>query len=79
MQRENIKAVDPKADVTKKWNDYTQTFLKDYVWSDSCSAWYKAKDGSGRVSAIWPGNANSFLETLENVRWQDFDVTFMDD
>lgn len=51
MQQEGIKSVDPDREITKKWNDYAQNFLKDYVWSESCAAWYKAKDGSGRVTA----------------------------
>ena len=79
MQEEGVKSVDADRTVTKKWNDYTQAFLKDYVWTDACASWYKSKDGTGRVSAIWPGNANSFLEFFATIRWQDYHLGFWED
>jgi hypothetical protein len=29
--------------------------------------------------SIWPGNANSFLDFLNEVRWQDFHIDFWED
>lgn len=42
LQEDRIKAIMPKADVTKQMNSYFDAWHKKYsVWAESCRSWYK--------------------------------------
>ncbi|KAG5742906.1 hypothetical protein H9Q70_014375 [Fusarium xylarioides] len=32
---------------------------------------------SGRVVAVWPGSSIHFMEMIENPRWEDFDIKYI--
>lgn len=53
MQKEHIKSLVPKQDVTDLFNEHAQEWVKHTVWKDSCRSWYK-NNTTGRV------NGNTF-------------------
>lgn len=41
MQFENIKSWAPRQDVTDKFNQHVQEWVKHTIWKDDCRSWYK--------------------------------------
>jgi hypothetical protein len=50
--------------------------LKRTTFSDSCRSWYKSGKTEGRVTAAYLGSMVHFLEFLERVRGEDFDIVY---
>lgn len=69
MQKDNIKSWAPKQDVTDKFNDHTQEWIKHTVWKDDCRSWYKNNE-TGRVNAVWPGSSNHYMDVIAEPRYE---------
>lgn len=76
MQEENIKSYEPKQEVVDELYDHTHECMKRFVWSSSCRSWFKAGKSEGPVIAIWPGSRLHLLETLREVRYEDYKITY---
>ncbi|KAF2825070.1 FAD/NAD(P)-binding domain-containing protein [Ophiobolus disseminans] len=61
MQRDHIKSWVPKQEITDRFNEHAQEWIKHTVWKDDCRSWYKNND-TGRVNAVWPGSSNHYSE-----------------
>lgn len=50
------------------------------TFTDFCGhigrSWYKAGSIDGKVAALWPGSTLHYLETLKEVRWEDWDIEY---
>jgi len=77
MQRELISSFEVRQDITDAFNAHVQEYMKDTVWSDSCRSWYKDHE-SGRVNAIWPGGSLHYIEAIQEVRYEDFDLKYVE-
>ncbi|QGI92395.1 hypothetical protein CEK26_005464 [Fusarium fujikuroi] len=75
MQRDNIKYLVPRQDVTDEFNDHVQSWFKGTVWEENCNAWYKNRK-TGRVDAIWPGSALHFRDAIQDPRWEDMEIKY---
>ncbi|ATZ53328.1 hypothetical protein BCIN_09g01960 [Botrytis cinerea B05.10] len=77
MQREFIKSIAPKQDMTDLFNAHTQEFMKKSVWSSGsgCRSWYKNNE-TGRVNAVWPGSSLHYIEVIEDPRYEDYNITY---
>lgn len=75
LQKDNIKALDPKHSVTDLFNEHVQTFIKSTVWTENCRSWYKNND-TGKVFAVWPGSSLQFMQAIETPRYEDFEITY---
>lgn len=75
MQKDNIKALDPRHSVTDLFNQHVQTFIKSTVWTENCRSWYKNND-TGKVFAVWPGSSLQFMQAIESPRYEDFDIEY---
>ncbi|EUC63671.1 monooxygenase [Rhizoctonia solani AG-3 Rhs1AP] len=62
----------PRADSTRKFNDWVQYNLKDHVWP-SCHSWYR-KDGVGKITALWPGGNTYLWWSFRKPNWKDYEV-----
>lgn len=62
MQRDHIKSMTPRQDITDKFNEHAQEWYKHTVWKDSCRAWYKNND-TGRINAVWPGSSLHYSQS----------------
>jgi hypothetical protein len=49
MQRDHIKSWVPKQDITDRFNEHAQEWIKHTVWKSDCRSWYKDND-TGRVN-----------------------------
>jgi hypothetical protein len=50
--------------------------MRNTVWTEDCSSWYKGNSVTGRVSALWPGSTLHYLEVLSQIRSDDWDVEY---
>ncbi|KAI9663199.1 MAG: hypothetical protein M1821_008247 [Bathelium mastoideum] len=76
MQREHIKAVCVKRDVTRQLNARHQQFLRRMVFSDNCRSWYKGGRSDGKVIGIWPGSSLHYYETISEPRYEDYEFVY---
>ncbi|KAI0342829.1 FAD/NAD-binding domain-containing protein [Trametopsis cervina] len=72
LQRERIKAMEPKKTAMKNWAQHMRT-----VFTEDCRSWYKAADGT--VMGQWPGSVIHAVKALEHPRWEDYDYELYDD
>ncbi|PMD35399.1 flavin-binding monooxygenase-like protein [Hyaloscypha variabilis F] len=75
MQNEFIRSITPKQDITDLFNEHTQEFIKQTVWSGSCRAWYKNNE-TGRVNAVFPGSSLHYCQVIEEPRYEDYNITY---
>lgn len=74
-QKEDIGTFDPKREAVDDFMQQKDAFMPSSVWDGGCRSWYK-DPRSGKVTAVWPGSTLHYMETLSDVRWDDFDVTY---
>ncbi|KAK5124053.1 hypothetical protein LTR85_002250 [Meristemomyces frigidus] len=77
MQNENIKSWVPKQDITDKFNDHVQEWIKHTIWKDDCRSWYK-DNNTGRVNAVWPGSSMHYQQVIECPRYEDMEIDYFD-
>jgi len=75
MQRDHIKSWVPKQDVTDRFNEHAQEWIKHTVWKSECRSWYRNNE-TGRVNAVWPGSSNMYAEVIATPRYEDFDIEY---
>ncbi|TKA72309.1 putative sterigmatocystin biosynthesis monooxygenase stcW [Cryomyces minteri] len=75
MQNENIRSWVPKQDVTDRFNEHCQEWIKHTVWKEDCRSWYKNNE-TGRVNAVWPGSSMHYVQVVSSPRYEDFDITY---
>jgi cation diffusion facilitator CzcD-associated flavoprotein CzcO len=76
VAREGIKSFDVKKQVQDDWNVWGDELLKRTVWASGCRSWYKNGTADGRISALYPGSILHFKDLIENIRGEDFDITY---
>ncbi|CCX05793.1 Similar to Putative sterigmatocystin biosynthesis monooxygenase stcW; acc. no. Q00730 [Pyronema omphalodes CBS 100304] len=77
MQQEGIKAIEPKKEVIAELYDHTHELFKRLVWSSACSSWFKNGKKEGPVTAVWAGSRLQWFEVMKEVRWEDFNLTYL--
>jgi len=75
-QTENIWSFTPKTVAVEDFTAYSDEFMKNTVWTENCSSWYKGNSVTGRVSALWPGSTLHYMESLAVPRADDWDVVY---
>lgn len=63
MQRDHIKSWVPRQDITDRFNEHAQEWIKHTVWKEDCRSWYKNND-TGRVNAVWPGSSLQYCKRI---------------
>ena len=76
MQTENIASFEPKAGAVKDFYNHTHELMKRLVWSSACRSWFKNGKTHGPVTAIYPGSRLHFIELMDKVRFEDYDITY---
>lgn len=46
------------------------------VWSEPCRSWYKANQADAPVTALWPGSTLHYIEAMEELRMEDWEVEY---
>jgi len=76
MQRERLKAMEPKEEATADCTEHRRAYFPKTVYTDQCNSWYKAPDGT--VVGLWPGSALHAIQTLAEPRWEDYEYESID-
>jgi len=71
MRRKNIRAVEVRAEVQKRFNDRVQGTVRSAIWnSGGCKSWYL--DARGRNTTIWPGFTFMFRSKTRRFKASDY-------
>jgi cation diffusion facilitator CzcD-associated flavoprotein CzcO len=73
---ENLRYLDVRADVQRRYNDRIQKRLAKTTWMSGCSSWYLTADGFN--AAMYPGFATQYLRQMRNFRFADYDAVARD-
>lgn len=68
-QTHNIRSFTPDEAAVRDFVAYKDQFFTKTVWADDCTAWYKS---NGKITALWPGSTLHYLETIRQVRFEDW-------
>ena len=68
--RENLRYLDVRADVQKRYNDRIQKRLTKTTWMSGCSSWYLTADGFN--ASMYPGFATQYLRQMRDFRFDDY-------
>jgi hypothetical protein len=66
----DLRYLDVRADVQKRYNHKMQRRLKHTTWMTGCSSWYLTKDGFN--ASMYPGFATQYLRQMKNFRFADY-------
>jgi hypothetical protein len=75
-QTSNILTFAPTASAVSEFLEHKDAFMKCSVWNDPCRSWYKAAGADGKVTALWPGSTLHYIEALQELRHEDWEVTY---
>ncbi len=74
MDRRQVRAIEPRAEAVKAYNDRLQSELKGTVWSvGGCNSFYL--DDTGRNTTLWPHRASLFRRTIRHLDVTEYLVT----
>lgn len=72
LQKQDIKTMEVNKDAQDEYNIQQEAVMKDLVFTDSCSSWYKGGKVDGEPDAIYAGSTLQYMETLASPRWEDW-------
>ena len=55
---------------------YKDKFMQQTVWQQDCRSWYKGNTANGKILALWTGSTLHYVETLKEVRYEDYEIEF---
>ena len=70
--RENLRYLDVRADVQRRYNERIQKRLTKTTWMSGCSSWYLTADGFN--ASMYPGFATQYLRQMRDFRFGDYDA-----
>ncbi len=68
--RNNLRYLDVRADVQRRYNERIQKRLTKTTWMSGCSSWYLTKDGFN--ASMYPGFATQYLRQMRDFRFGDY-------
>jgi hypothetical protein len=75
-QTHNIHAFAPRREAVEDFVEHKDNFMQRTVWNDPCRSWYKAAGPEGRVTALWPGSTLHYMEAMDEVRYEDWEIKY---
>ena len=87
MSKGNVKTIVPARQNVENFTNYCDAYFKRTVFSADCGSWYKVAPPNataeerkkGRIAALWPGSSVHVARALEKVRFEDYEMTTVDD
>ena len=76
MQRDHIKSLAPRSDVTDRFNEHVQQWIQRTVWTQDCRSWFK-NNQTNRVTALWPGTGLHYREAIIQPRYEDYAIEYL--
>ncbi len=74
--RNNLRYLDVRADVQRRYNERIQKRLTKTTWMSGCSSWYLTKDGFN--ASMYPGFATQYLRQMRDFRFGDYEAVARD-
>jgi cation diffusion facilitator CzcD-associated flavoprotein CzcO len=74
--RENLRYLDVREDVQRRYNERIQKRLAKTTWMSGCSSWYLTADGFN--ASMYPGFATQYLRQMRDFRFADYDAVAQD-
>ena len=68
----DLRYLDVRHDVQRRYNQRIQQRLTKTTWMSGCSSWYLTKDGFN--ASMYPGFATQYLRQMRHFRFADYDV-----
>ena len=68
--RDNLRYLDVRADVQRRYNRRIQKRLTKTTWMSGCNSWYLTKDGFN--ASMYPGFATQYLRQMRDFRFGDY-------
>ena len=68
--RDNLRYLDVREDVQRRYNRRIQQRLTKTTWMSGCSSWYLTKDGFN--ASMYPGFATQYLRQMRDFRFGDY-------
>ncbi len=68
----DLRYLDVRADVQRRYNTRIQKRLKRTTWMTGCTSWYLTKDGFN--ASMYPGFATQYLRQMHQFRAADYNV-----
>ncbi|KAL6230334.1 hypothetical protein BDW75DRAFT_248777 [Aspergillus navahoensis] len=75
-QTTNIRSFAPTAEAVNEFIEFKDHFMRRTVWADGCRSWYKATDPNGPVTGLWPGSTLHYIEAMNELRLDDWEVNY---
>ena len=70
--RNDLRYLDVRADVQRRYNERIQKQLTKTTWMSGCSSWYLTADGFN--ASMYPGLATQYLRQMRDVRFEDYEA-----
>jgi cation diffusion facilitator CzcD-associated flavoprotein CzcO len=67
---DNLRYLDVRASVQRRYNDRLQRRLTKTTWMSGCSSWYLTADGFN--ASMYPGFATQYLRQMRDFRYSDY-------
>lgn len=77
MQIERIKSLSPKREAAEQFTEHADLHLQRTAWTSPCSSWFKNGQKDGQPP-IYPGSRLHFMQLLENLRYKDYVIEYLD-
>jgi cation diffusion facilitator CzcD-associated flavoprotein CzcO len=68
----DLRYLDVRHDVQRRYNERIQRRLTKTTWMSGCSSWYLTKDG--RNVSMYPGFATQYLRQMRDFQYADYDA-----
>ena len=70
LLRQNLRYLDVRADVQRRYNEHLQRRLGRTTWMSGCRSWYLTADGFN--ASMYPGFATQYLRQMRDFRFGDY-------
>ena len=72
----DLRYLDVRADVQRRYNDRIQRRLANTTWMSGCRSWYLTEDGFN--ASMYPGFATQYLRQMQEFRFSDYEAVERD-
>lgn len=74
--RDELRYLDVREDVQRRYNERLQRRLTKTTWMSGCNSWYLTADGFN--ASMYPGFATQYLRQMRDFRFGDYDAVARD-
>jgi hypothetical protein len=76
LQTQGVRSATVSQAATHEFNLHKDAVMDLLTFSGSCNSWYKGGTSNGRITGPWCGSVNHFLDSVREVRGEDFEWVY---